>query len=212
MAEGSAAPRRSREAAKERHRLALIEATADAILDHGLANLSVSRILERAGLSRGMINLHFQSKNKLLLEVVRHYSDDYVAHWQRAMDAAGPRPEDRLRAIVAADFDPAVLNRRMMAVWIAFRSEAQSSPDYMPFIDSRDARLQAAFTEICTELCEAGPYPGVDPRLAALAFMALLEGLWNDFHLYSERFNREEARSVVMHMARAFFPRHFTGD
>lgn len=192
--------------------MALIEATADAIVDHGLANLSVSRILERAGLSRGMINLHFQSKGKLLLEVVRHFSDEYVAHWQRAMDAAGPRPEDRLRAVVAADFDPAVLNRRMMAVWIAFRSEAQSSPDYMPFIDSRDSRLHAAFTGICAELCEAGPYPGVDPRLAALAFMALLEGLWNDFHLYSERFDRDEARSVVMHMARAFFPRHFAGD
>lgn len=212
MAEGSAAPRKSREAAKERHRMALIEATADAILEHGLANVSVSRILEHAGLSRGMINLHFQSKNKLLLEVVRHFSDEYVAHLQRAMDAAGPRPEDRLRAIVAADFDTAVLNRRMMAVWIAFRGEAQSSPDYMPFIDSRDARLQADFTGICAELCRDGPYPGVDPRLAALAFMALLEGLWNDFHLYSERFSREEARSVVMHMARAFFPKHFAAD
>lgn len=209
MAEAAAAPRGSREAAKERHRRALIEATADAIADHGLANLSVSRILERAGLSRGMINLHFQSKNKLLLEVVRHFSDDYVAHWQRAMDAAGPRPEDRLRAIVAADFDPAVLNRRMMAVWLAFRSGAQSSPDYMPFIDSRDDRLQTTFTEICTELCADGPYPDVDPRLAAQAFMALLEGLWNDFHLYSDGFDRDEARRVVMHMARAFFPRHF---
>ncbi len=212
MTDGSAAPRGSREAAKERHRLALIEATADAILEHGLANVSVSRILERAGLSRGMINLHFQSKTKLLLEVVRHFSDDYVAHWQRAMDAAGPRPEDRLRAIVEADFDPAVLNRRMMAVWIAFRGAAQSSPDYMPFIDSRDERLQAAFTGICTELRDAGPYPGVDPRLAALAFIALLEGLWNDFHLYPDGFSRDEARRVVMHMARAFFPRHFASE
>ncbi len=209
MAETAAAPRKARDLTKERHRRALIEATADAIVEHGLANVSVSRILERAGLSRGMINLHFQSKSNLLLEVVRHYSDDYVAHWQAAMAAAGPRPEDRLAALVEADFDPVVLNRRMMAVWIAFRGEAQTSPAYMPFIDSRDERLKAAYAAICAELRAEGPYPAVDPDLAATAFMAVLEGLWNDFHLYPDGFDRNAARTVVMHMARAFFPRHF---
>lgn len=209
MAEAATAPRKTRDATKERHRRTLIEATADAILEHGLANVSISRILERAGLSRGMINLHFQSKNNLLLEVVRHYSDEYVAHWQAAMDAAGPRPEERLGAIIAADFDPVVLNRRMMAVWISFRGEARTSPAYMPFIDSRDRRMRDTFTTICAELCRDGPYPAVNPDLAALAFMAVLEGLWNDFHLYAERFDRDEARAVVLHLARAFFPRHF---
>ena len=209
MAATEAAPRKARDLTKERHRLALIEATADAIVEHGLPNVSVSRILERAGLSRGMVNLHFQSKANLLVEVVRHYSDDYVAHWQAAMAAAGPRPEDRLRALVAADFDPSVLNRRMMAVWMAFRGEAQVSPAYMPFIDSRDARLKAAFTGICAELRDEGPYPSVDPDLAATGFMAVLEGFWNDFHLYPDRFDRDAARAVVMHMARGFFPRHF---
>lgn len=209
MTETDATPRKARDLTKERHRSALIEATADAIVEHGLANVSVSRILERAGLSRGMINLHFQSKSNLLVEVVRTYSDDYMAHWQAAMATAGPRPEDRLRALIAADFDPSVLNRRMMAVWMAFRGEAQVSPAYMPFIDSRDERLKAAFTQICTELRAQGPYPAVDPDLAATGFMAVLEGLWNDFHLYPERFSRGEARGVVMHMARAFFPRHF---
>lgn len=209
MTETPAGPRKARDLTKERHRRALIEATADAIVEHGLPNVSVSRILERAGLSRGMINLHFQSKTNLLLEVVRHFSDDYVAHWQAAVAAAGPRPADRLRALIAADFDPAVLNRRMMAVWIAFRGEAQTSPAYMPFIDSRDARLRDAYSGICRELRDEGPYPGVDPDLAAMAFMAVLEGLWNDFHLYPERFSRDEARAVVQHMARAFFPRHF---
>ena len=58
MAETADEPRKARDVTKERHRKALIEATADAILEHGLPNVSVSRILEHAGLSRGMINLH----------------------------------------------------------------------------------------------------------------------------------------------------------
>ena len=209
MTQSVAAPERQRDATKEKHRRALIDATADVILDHGLAQVSVSRILDRAGLSRGMINLHFQSKNNLLLEVLRQASEDYVAHWKAALDQAGSAPEDRLGAVIAADFDPAVLNRRMMAIWIAFRGDAAARVEYLPFIDSRDTRIHSELIAICTELCAAGPYPGVQPKLAAHALTAALEGLWNDFHLYPERFDRDEARAVVLHMARAFFPRHF---
>lgn len=201
----------ARDLGKERHRLKLIEATADAILKHGLAAVSVSRILEHAGLSRGMVNLHFSSKSNLLLEVARHFSDAYAAHWQAATERAGPRPEDRLKAIVEADFDPAVLNRRMMAVWFAFRGEAHSNPDYMPFIDSREGPITKALNDICAELCLDGAYPHVDPAYAARAFIMTLEGLWTDFHLHPDSFSRDEARAVMLHMARTFFPRHFGG-
>ncbi|MGB3314897.1 MAG: TetR/AcrR family transcriptional regulator [Albidovulum sp.] len=201
----------ARDLGKERHRLKLIEATANAILEHGLAAVSVSRILEHAGLSRGMINLHFTSKANLLLEVARHFSDAYANHWQAAMNKAGPRPEDRLRAIVEADFDPAVLNRRTMAIWFAFRGEAHSNPDYMPFIDSREGPMTKAVHDICSEICAGGTYPEVDPTKAARAFTIALEGLWTDFHLHPNSFSRDEARSIVLHMARTFFPQHF-GD
>lgn len=201
----------ARDLGKERHRLKLIEATADAIHKHGLAGVSISRILERAGLSRGMVNLHFTSKSNLLLEVARHFSESYAAHWQQALDTAGPRPEDRLAAIIEADFDPVVLNRRTMAVWFAFRGEAQSTPDYMPYIDSREARMDGTIRTICDDLCAGGAYPAVDPELAAQALIAALEGLWTDFHLHPDRFGRDNARAVVLHMARAFFPRHFGG-
>lgn len=201
----------ARDLGKERHRLKLIEATADAILQHGLAAVSVSRILEHAGLSRGMVNLHFSSKSNLLLEVARHFSDAYARHWQAAIERAGPRPEDRLRAIVEADFDPAVLNRRNMAIWFAFRGEAHSTPDYMPFIDSREGPMTNAVHDICADLCRDGHYPEVDPHKAARAFTIALEGLWTDFHLHPDSFSRDEARAIVLHMARTFFPRHFGG-
>ncbi len=199
----------AREQTKERHRLSLIEATADAIAEHGLAAVSVSRILEKAGLSRGMVNLHFSSKNNLLLAVAEQFSEDYTRHWIAAMDRAGARPEARLRAIIDADFDPAVLNRRTMAVWFAFRGEAHSSPEYMPYIDSRDARMQQTITSICRELCEAGGNISTDPQIAALSIIALLEGLWTDYYLHPDRFDRDTARAVVLHTARAFFPQSF---
>jgi AcrR family transcriptional regulator len=120
--------------------------------------------------------------------------------------ASGPR---QLRAIIDADFDPVVLNRRTMAVWFAFRGEAHSSPEYMPFIDSRDARMQQTITSICRELRDAGGDTGTDPQIAALSIIALLEGLWTDYYLHPDRFDRDTARAVVLHTARAFFPGSF---
>jgi AcrR family transcriptional regulator len=199
----------AREQTKERHRRALIEATADAIAEHGLAKVSVSRILDKAGLSRGMVNLHFSSKNNLLRAVAQQFSEDYTSHWIVAMESAGSRAEARLRAIIDADFDPVVLNRRTMAVWFAFRSEAHSSPEFMPFIDSRDAKMQRTITSICRELCERGANPGTDPQIAALSIIALLEGLWTDYYLHPDRFDRDTARAVVLHTAHAFFPESF---
>ncbi len=209
MNEPKTARKTTRDASKESRRLALIEATADTILEHGLLGVSVSRILERVGLSRGMINLHFATKNNLLTSVAEHYWTSYTAHWHHALDNAGTQPEARLRAIIDADFDPVVLNRRSMAVWFAFRGEARSSPEFMAFIDSRDPKMLSALHEICVALCAAGPYPEVDAQLVVLALNAALEGLWTDFHLHPDQFDGSEARAVMLHMARAFFPNHF---
>ncbi|MCB2110884.1 MAG: TetR family transcriptional regulator C-terminal domain-containing protein [Defluviimonas sp.] len=210
MTETAPAAPGTRVAMKEHHRQVLIDAAADAILQHGLAGVSVSKIVDRAQLSRGMVNLHFSSKTKLLQAVAQKFSDEYVSNWQRAMAAAGEDPAERLRAIISADFDPVVLNRRTMAVWMAFRGEAQSTTDYLPYIDSRDRRMRSAIHDICAELAADGPYPDINPSYAALALMALLEGLWTDFHLHPDVFKRDEARRIVLHTARALFPRHFT--
>ena len=96
-----------------------------------------------------------------------------------------------------------------MAVWFAFRGEAHSSPEFMPFIDSRDAKMQRTITSICRELCKRGANPGTDPQIAALSIIALLEGLWTDYYLHPDRFDRDTARAVVLHTARAFFPETF---
>jgi len=194
--------------AKSRSRLQLIAATIESIHRFGFAGTTVTRILEIAGLSRGMIHLHFTSKNKLMLAVAEYLSEGYAAHWNQAMRAAGPAPEQQLRALLAADFDAAVLNERNMAVWVAFRGEAHAAPAFLPYLDSRESRLRRALLSACAALCANGEYPNVKPKLAVNAFMALLEGMWIDFHLYPKRFDRATANAVCLQVATALFPRH----
>ena len=65
--------------AKVKNRLGLIEATLRALSELGYANASVSEIIKRAGLSRGMIHLHFGSKDNLVIEAAKHASERYHA-------------------------------------------------------------------------------------------------------------------------------------
>src|SRR4029453_1232663 len=94
---------RSRGEAKAYFRAKLIDAATEAIGRHGFSGLSVSRLVEYSGLARGMVNLHFHRKDKLLHEVLKHLADAYRASWQEAVARAGEDPAARLWALIEFD-------------------------------------------------------------------------------------------------------------
>ena len=75
--------RRQLSAAASKDRL--IEATILCMANHGPAGVSIERITDAAGVSRGLVRHHFGSKRQLLLEAFQRLADG-----QRAAFAAGP--------------------------------------------------------------------------------------------------------------------------
>ena len=55
-------------------------------------------ITQEAGLSLGIVNLHFKSKDKLLLETLKYISEEYLRQWAKTLERAGPAPADKLAA------------------------------------------------------------------------------------------------------------------
>lgn len=200
--------KRGRKASKETRRLQLIEATIDSLSKRGYSETTMADVADGAGLSRGIVNFHFESKDKLLVATLQHMADEYAAHWRGALDKAGPDPAARLAALVAADFDRAVCNRRKLAAWFAFWGEAKSRPTYQALCGARDEVYQAAVVDLCAALIEAGGYP-LDPRQTALALDAMLEGLWLRLMMRGEDITREKAYEAAKAMLAALFPKHF---
>lgn len=89
--------------AKVKNRLELIEATLRVISELGYANASVSEIIKNAGLSRGMIHLHFGSKDNLIIEAAIHASERHHAFLETCLKCAGPSPQEQAEAIVNHD-------------------------------------------------------------------------------------------------------------
>ena len=204
----SEAEKRGRKASKEVRQLQLIEATIDSLAKRGYSETTMADVADGAGLSRGIVNFHFESKEKLLIATLQHMYDEYSAHWRNALQKAGDDPAHQLHALVSADFDRSICNKRKLAAWCAFWGEAKSRPTYQALSSARDAVYQTIFIDLCATLKQSGGY-AYEPQVMALALSAMLEGLWLRLMMGTEDTTRETALQAANEFLSAAFPRHY---
>jgi transcriptional repressor BetI len=199
-----------RKASKELRRQQLIDATITTIARKGYAALTLADVAKTAGLSGGIVNFHFESKEKLLVATLRQLAEEYRRNWQTALNQAGPSPAARLAALVKADFNDAVCTPVKLAAWSAFWAEAQNRPTYMEHCGANDAEFHATVCAIVSQIIAQGAYAERDPERIARAVDALLEGLWLDLITSYSPVSREEAIKTVYSCLSALFPKHFS--
>lgn len=202
-------PRKNRTEPKEKRRLQLIQATMRSIASHSLSETTVSTVSSEAGLSRGIISLHFQSKEKLLLETLTHVVDEYKMLWEKALQKAGDSSAERLASLVKVDFHRSVCDRNKLAVWFAFWSETKSRPTYRKLCAERDRGYDEKLLQLCTDIINEGEYTSIDPEMAARGLAALNEGLWLDMLVSPRKMSRKKALRISMAYLSHLFPRHF---
>jgi len=198
-----------RTAPKEARQLQLIRATMRSIAKHGLSTTTTATVSSEARLSQGIINLHFQSKDRLLVETLQFVADEYRGAWESALRESGDSPAEKIRALVEVDFDRAVCKPDQLAVWFAFWGESKSRPTYRKICRERDREYLKVMTGLCRRLIEEGGYPELDPVLVANALAAMTEGLWLDLLMSPRSITPEQALKVSLHYLESVFPRHF---
>ena len=201
-----------RTASREERRTQLIEATIRSIARNGLSDTTMSTVAGEAGLSQGIINLHFESKDNLLLATLERVVNEYGELWEQALEASGPEAADRLAALVEVDFHPAVCDRNKLAVWFAFWSESRARPTYRKLCAARDRDYDRMLVTLCTRIVAEGNYVGIDPVHAARALAAITEGLWLDILAHPRSMSRREARRISMAYLAHLFPKHFSPE
>jgi TetR/AcrR family transcriptional repressor of bet genes len=171
----------------------------------------MAHITENAGLSRGIVNFHFESKESLYVETLRYMADEYAKHWQKALNKAGEEAAPRLRSLIVADFAPDVSSRRKIATWIAFRAEAVSNAVYQELCWTRDDAFLQAIRSSCTKMKVEAGYEFSPTRIAS-AIYAMQEGLWLRLLLERKEMRRETAIATALGIIAPVFPKHFNPD
>ncbi|MEJ8569161.1 TetR family transcriptional regulator C-terminal domain-containing protein [Elongatibacter sediminis] len=202
-------PGGQRTASKETRRLQLIQATIRSIAKNGLSDTTVATVAAEAKLSQGIVNLHFQSKERLLVETLRFVADEYRDAWEKALEEAGPSPAEQLEALINVDFEPTVFAPNKVAVWFAFWSETKSRPTYRKLCAERDRRYDRKLNEIVTALIRDGHYDHLDPDCVTEGLSAVGAGLWLDLLVSPRAISRDKARQIGRTLLVQMFPDHF---
>jgi TetR/AcrR family transcriptional repressor of bet genes len=178
---------------RRQRRQDLIEATITVIAAHGYAGTTVSRVAEQAQVSAGLMNFHFSSKDLLFQAVFEYLSDEYEIVWRQCLADAGQEPLPKLRAMVAAYFDPRIFTAEKLAVWFTFWSDANLRDHYR----AAATRVEEHYSkEIVAELKRylAGQADAArQAREVAAPLIAMIDGYWLQAIIYPARFKPKAA-------------------
>ncbi|MCB2114745.1 MAG: TetR family transcriptional regulator C-terminal domain-containing protein [Rhodobacteraceae bacterium] len=200
-----------RKLSREARREQLIEATIETIARIGYARTTLTEVARVAGLSHGLVNFHFETKERLLTETLLALAEEYRRNWTEALEAAGPGAAARLDAMLRADFAPAVCSPGRLSAWCAFWGEAQSRPIYQEQCGSNDLAYNRRLEEICADLLRETGRAGDAERIARV-LRVTIEGVWLDLMTMNAPYDRDEAQRTVYVAAEAFFPEAFNAD
>jgi TetR/AcrR family transcriptional repressor of bet genes len=203
------APSKKRTASKQQRQQQLIRATVQSVAKNGLSDTTMATVAKEAGLSQGIINLHFKSKENLLTETLRYIAEEYKVSWEKALKNAGPSPAEQLAALVEVDFKLPVCDRNKLAIWFAFWGESKSRPTYRKLCATRDIQYRSELAALCQSLIDEEGYTGLDAMALATGLSAMSEGLWLDLLISPRSLTRKQARDICMAYLASAFPRHF---
>jgi len=175
----------------------------------GLGSTTLGDVAREAGLSQGIVNLHFESKENLLNETLRSVADDYKSQFNRALERSGTDAASKLRALMELDLRPSVIDRRKLAVWFAFWGEVKSRPRYQAVCAESDEYYYEVLCSLCEELIAEGQYDSVSPAAVATMLISVSNGMWLSYLISPKRFDRQCATHAVDEYLRSIFPKHF---
>ena len=150
---------------------ALVKATIVEIGRVGSLDVTVSQIAKRAGMSSALAHHYFGSKEEMFLAAMRHILTLYGAEVRGAL-ALAQGPEDRLRAIILANFSPGNFRREVVGAWLNFWVLAQTVPQARRLLRVYQGRLRSNL------LTGLRPLAGARAEALAEGLGAVIDGVY----------------------------------
>lgn len=166
----------------------LILATLDAVNELGFAEASIIQIAKRAGVSTGIISHYFDGKNGLIEATMRYLLKQLTDTIAVKLSTVENTAEQRLIAIVNANFDDSQTNQAAMKVWLAFWANSLHQPALQRLQKINHHRLHSNIKhEFLKHLSKQ------DAEIAAQGLAALIDGFWLRGALIDEKFDLSSA-------------------
>ena len=198
-----------RTASKEARRQQLIEATIKCISKRGIGSTTLGDVAKEAGLSQGIVNLHFKSKENLFNETLRFLAEEYKSQFEKVLEKSGPAAADKLLALMEMDLRPSVCDPKKLAVWFGFWGEVKAMPTYRKMCNEYDQGYDEAIEGLSREIIAEGEYENVNAGQIAEVLSSLTNGMWLSCLISPKTWDRHAALESVKSYLASVFPKHF---
>ena len=204
-----AATKSNRTASKEARRQQLIEATIKCISKRGIGSTTLGDVAREAGLSQGIVNLHFESKDNLFNETLRYLAEEYKSLFEKTLEKSGPDAADKLLALMELDLKPSVCDQKKIAVWFGFWGEVKAMPAYRKMCNEYDHGYDRVIERLSKEIIAEGKYDNINAKNIADVLSSLTNGLWLSCLMSPKNWDRHAALDSVKGYLKSVFPQHY---
>ncbi|WP_410643803.1 TetR/AcrR family transcriptional regulator [Amycolatopsis sp. lyj-346] len=165
--------RRTQQERREQAEAALLAAAAELVVEQGVRSLTLARVGERAGYSRGIVTHHFGGKQALVERLARATQAGFVP----GLDDLPPGLDRLLRLIdgyLGELGRIGAFNRAFLLLW----AEAATQPELAPIFRERDAAFRADLREdVEAGIADGTIDAGVGADEVATAVVGQLRGI-----------------------------------
>ena len=193
-----------------RRRRELIEATITSIARHGLSRTTVAKVAKIAGLSTGIVNFYFHSKQALLLATLEHVDREFELRQQEALERAGEDPVQLLEAMIEVDFDPRGLRSPPHCGVGCVLGRGQRARGLHARVRRPGAAMEQRIVKLFEKIASGGSYPHLDHAALGRAFYHLLSSLPETMLQDDAPFDFEVAKANLRGFLASVFPAEFS--
>ena len=194
---------------KKNSNLKLISSTIKNISNKGINETTMHDVSQGAGLSQGIVNFHFKSKELLLIETLKYISNEYLESFQKFLNKSGNDPRKKIIAIINNDFSSKICSRDKISVWFTFFSEIKFKPAYRQICRERDLYYQNVTEDIFSELIKREKN-NLSKKSLSIAFQSLIMGLWLNQLDEPSKFSKSESKKICIDYLKTHFPKQFS--
>ena len=178
----------------EQRRNEILETTCQVVIERGFAATRVADVAGRLGISTGLIHYHFESKELLLAEALRHAAQADISRLERRLERA---PTALAKLDTMFTFDMPEAGEPSWILWIDSWGEALRNPTMRRISQDLDLAWKDRLAAIISSGVEAGEFICPDPQASAWRLAGLLDGLGVQFTVHEGVLTRSQLLAYV---------------
>ncbi len=155
----------------------LLRCTYQVLAEHGLRQMTLRRVAERAGVNKGLLLYYFGNKENLVLSAMRWVLARVGRRILSAVSQAGGA-EEKIRATIDAIFVDPKANRDFYLVYLDLVTTAARQHRFQELSTTFRNIVDAVYAYIIEEGVREGAFRVQDVQEAASVVRALVDGLF----------------------------------